>query len=146
MARAYLQILGLEPEAASIDDLKAAYRNLARAWHPDRFPSGSTDAELASQRFQDVKEAYTWLSDNIEVWPPAIQTGAEPHPPRFGQQTTTEQPQNKRPQKVGVREPNEEPAERPDPSAVGRAPDAYHVWVIMGLLVFVFGILAALWS
>jgi molecular chaperone DnaJ len=54
----YYQALGLS-EDASADDIKKAYRKLARENHPDANPDDPT----AEQRFKDVGEAYAVLSD-----------------------------------------------------------------------------------
>jgi molecular chaperone DnaJ len=51
-------ILGID-RSASAEDVKRAYRVLARRWHPDKNPN---DAE-ADARFKDITEAYRTLSD-----------------------------------------------------------------------------------
>ncbi|MCB9687322.1 MAG: J domain-containing protein [Alphaproteobacteria bacterium] len=56
--RDYYNILGIGRDASS-DDVKRAYRVLARRWHPDR---NQHDAD-AQQRFKDITEAYRTLSD-----------------------------------------------------------------------------------
>lgn len=56
--RDYYNVLGI-PRDASADDVKKAYRNLARRWHPDKNP-GDDDAD---QRFKDLTEAYRTLAD-----------------------------------------------------------------------------------
>lgn len=57
MARDYYGILGV-PKDASVEQIKRAYRKLARELHPD---VNSDDA--AHQRFQDVTAAYEVLTD-----------------------------------------------------------------------------------
>lgn len=57
MARDYYAILGV-PRGASVDQIKRAYRKLARELHPDVNP----DAD-AQQRFQDITAAYEVLTD-----------------------------------------------------------------------------------
>ena len=56
--RDYYDILGV-PRTASEQDLKSAFRKLAKECHPDRHPSDK-DAE---QRFKDLNEAYEALKD-----------------------------------------------------------------------------------
>jgi len=55
--RDYYEILGV-PRSASGEDLKSAFRKLARQYHPD--VSDSADAE---ERFKEANEAYAVLSD-----------------------------------------------------------------------------------
>jgi molecular chaperone DnaJ len=55
--RDYYEVLGLERNASS-DEIKRAYRSLARKCHPD--VSKEPDAEI---RFKEVNEAYQILSD-----------------------------------------------------------------------------------
>jgi len=54
----YYSILGLS-KSASTDDIKKAYRKLARKYHPDVNP----DNEEAKRKFQQVNEANEVLSD-----------------------------------------------------------------------------------
>ncbi len=54
----FYQVLGVS-KAATADDIKKAYRKLARANHPDSRP-GDTAAE---ERFKSISEAYSVLSD-----------------------------------------------------------------------------------
>ena len=55
--RDYYEILGV-PRNASADDLKAAFRRLARQYHPD--VNKEADAE---EKFKEINEAYAVLSD-----------------------------------------------------------------------------------
>ena len=55
--RDYYDILGV-PRNASTDDIKAAFRKLARQYHPD--VSKEEDAE---EKFKEINEAYGVLSD-----------------------------------------------------------------------------------
>ena len=57
-AKDYYAVLGV---ARNADDaaLKKAYRNLARAYHPDRNPGD----KKSEDRFKEISEAYTVLSD-----------------------------------------------------------------------------------
>ncbi|MBK3777645.1 DnaJ domain-containing protein, partial [Azospirillum brasilense] len=53
------QILGL-PRSASADDIKKAYRKLAKEFHPDLKPGNAANEE----RFKEISAAYTLLSDS----------------------------------------------------------------------------------
>lgn len=54
----YYKTLGLE-KTASAEDIKSAYRKLAKEYHPDRNPGDPT----AEAKFKEVQEAYDILSD-----------------------------------------------------------------------------------
>ncbi|MFY7802840.1 MAG: DnaJ C-terminal domain-containing protein [Limnoraphis robusta] len=54
----YYAILGLS-KSASADEIKKAYRRLARKYHPDLNPGDKT----AEARFKEINEAYEVLSD-----------------------------------------------------------------------------------
>ena len=54
----YYKILGLETSRVSIDEIKIAYRNAAKKYHPDVNIGDS----LAEERIKDINEAYRILS------------------------------------------------------------------------------------
>lgn len=56
--RDYYEVLGVKRNA-SPDEIKRAYRKLAKQYHPDRNPDNPT----AEQRFKEVQAAYDVLSD-----------------------------------------------------------------------------------
>ncbi len=58
--RDYYQVLGLS-RAASADDIKKAFRRLARQYHPD-LHSGAKKAEM-EKKFKELNEAHEVLSD-----------------------------------------------------------------------------------
>src|SRR5687768_11789552 len=58
MASDYYEALGVSPEASG-DEIKTAFRRLAREHHPDA-TGGDASSE---QRYKEISEAYAVLSD-----------------------------------------------------------------------------------
>lgn len=59
--RNYYEILGVTKKSSS-EDVKRAYRSLARKYHPDRNPGN----KMAEEKFKDINEAYEVLSDAVK--------------------------------------------------------------------------------
>jgi DnaJ-class molecular chaperone len=56
MAKSYFAILGIS-SGATADEIRSAYRRLAKEFHPDHYSGGS-------ERFQDIQEAYSVLGNS----------------------------------------------------------------------------------
>ncbi|HEX8492301.1 MAG TPA: DnaJ domain-containing protein [Pyrinomonadaceae bacterium] len=56
-----LELLGLKP-GASAQEIKAAYRDLAKVWHPDRFAHDARLQEKAQNKLKEINEAYEALT------------------------------------------------------------------------------------
>ena len=55
----YYETLGRSASKAAADEIRKAYRKLARKYHPDLNPGDKS----AEERFKNVQEAYDILSD-----------------------------------------------------------------------------------
>ena len=60
LSKAY-ELLGVKP-GVSIRELKAAHRDLAKVWHPDRFLHDPRLQEKAQEKLKEINEAYELLS------------------------------------------------------------------------------------
>src|SRR3989442_8027732 len=58
--RDYYEVLGV-PRTASADEIKKAYRRLAKEYHPDM---AEGDKKGAEERFKELSEAYEVLADD----------------------------------------------------------------------------------
>jgi preprotein translocase subunit Sec63 len=61
-AQGYHAVLGVS-QTASLDEIKAAYRKLARQYHPDLNPG----CQASEERFKEVNAAYQDLSSRPAV-------------------------------------------------------------------------------
>ena len=57
--RDYYEVLGLK-KGASEDEIKKAFKSMARKYHPDLHP----DDKEAAEKFKEINEAYEVLSDS----------------------------------------------------------------------------------
>ncbi len=59
------EILGITQETEK-DDVRNAYKNLAKKFHPDRYPANSTEQEEAKERFSMINRAYEVISNDMK--------------------------------------------------------------------------------
>ena len=58
------QVLGV-PQSATDEEVKKAYRELSRKYHPDTYANNPL-SDLAEEKFKEVQEAYTQIMDMRE--------------------------------------------------------------------------------
>ena len=51
------KVLGVSPNASD-EDIKNAYRALARKYHPDNYAADNPLSELATEKMKEINEAY----------------------------------------------------------------------------------------
>jgi hypothetical protein len=56
----FYEVLGMRP-GASRQELKAAYRDLTKVWHPDRFAHDPRLQQKAEEKLKEINEAYEQL-------------------------------------------------------------------------------------
>ena len=80
LSKAY-ELLGVKPGVSS-GELKAAHRDLAKVWHPDRFVHDPRLQEKAQEKLKEINEAYELLSSGKTPRP-------APPPPRAAETVYT---------------------------------------------------------
>jgi curved DNA-binding protein len=84
----YYQVLGVDKNASD-DDIRKAFRNLARKYHPDV----AKDKRGAEEKFKEINEAYEVLGDPVKrqkydtlgpQWRAAAAHSRSPHDPSHG--------------------------------------------------------------
>ncbi|HLM54636.1 MAG TPA: DnaJ domain-containing protein [Pyrinomonadaceae bacterium] len=92
----YYELLGVAP-GTSGNELKEAYRDMAKVWHPDRFAHDPRLRQKAQERLKEINEAYGRLtSGRAGRRPRANAPTPEPHSPA---PSTTARP-SKRPRLI----------------------------------------------
>jgi len=72
LSKAY-ELLGVKP-GVSNRELKAAHRDLAKVWHPDRFVHDPRLQEKAQEKLKEINEAYELISSGKTPRPAPVQT------------------------------------------------------------------------
>jgi len=72
----HYKVLELEP-GASQDDIKQAYKDLAKVWHPDRFAGNPRLQHKAEEKLKRINTAYEFLKS---YQPDPIKSKVEPEP------------------------------------------------------------------
>jgi len=76
----YYQALGLQPEATEAE-VREAYRDLVKVWHPDRFSGDPHLQEKAQEKLKEIDLAYKWVLDYVAAQiEPELEATAEEEP------------------------------------------------------------------
>jgi len=97
--------LGVKP-GCTWKELQTAYRRLVQITHPDRFPPGTREKELAEERIKQVNRAFQKLSDYHQLH------GALPDPEPFASEILTHPSEPRAPGDVSARKPASDNAEK----------------------------------
>jgi hypothetical protein len=62
----YYDILGIDPDA-SIKEVKDAYRDLVKVWHPDRFSHDPKLRAKANGKLKSINEAYEKILSELDI-------------------------------------------------------------------------------
>ena len=73
------ELLGVKP-GVPMRELKAAHRDLAKVWHPDRFQHDPRLQEKAQEKLKEINEAYDLLSSGKVPRPQPV--SPKPPPPQ----------------------------------------------------------------
>jgi TonB family protein len=74
----YYEILGLEP-GASLKEVKQAYRDMVKVWHPDLFLHDPRLQQTAQEKLKEINVAYEEL---LSCWHDGGFTTLPPRPPK----------------------------------------------------------------
>jgi tetratricopeptide (TPR) repeat protein len=73
--------LGVPPDATR-DEVKRAYRDLVRQWHPDRMGADEARRKAAEERLRELNRAYETVTECLES-PPGPQGAPRPANPAY---------------------------------------------------------------
>lgn len=76
----HLKTLGLKLPVTS-EEIKAAYRDLVKVWHPDRFENDPRLRNKAEEQFKYVQAAFTALEEHRFSQPAAAEPPTSGPPP-----------------------------------------------------------------
>ncbi|MEO5990662.1 MAG: KTSC domain-containing protein [Ferruginibacter sp.] len=62
----HFSILGVT-KMSTKEEIKRAYKNLVKLWHPDKFPVESHKNILAQERCKQINEAFSFLKDYVRI-------------------------------------------------------------------------------
>ena len=118
-----LSTLGLGPEATQ-SDIKQAYRDLAKVWHPDRFPNDPRVQARAQEKLKEINAAYR----RLRAYSGRPNVG---HRQTNGSRPEGSQPHNRRPRPEGSPPPQSPPPPYgPSPSTT-RSTSPVPMWTII---------------
>lgn len=69
----YYQILGIS-ETSNLEEVKKTYKQLVKKYHPDKIGNTEAANELATEKLQEINEAYSKIIENIKNFTPHKQT------------------------------------------------------------------------
>lgn len=69
-----LEILSL-PSNPTLAEVKKAYREQVKLWHPDRYSNGSAIKDIAEKNIQDANIAYAFLKRHLPTIPKSVSPG-----------------------------------------------------------------------
>lgn len=75
----HLKTLGLEP-GASREEVKKAYRDLSKVWHPDRFTEDPALQKKAGENLQAINDAYKRLQSYEPLPEAGLDRDEQPRP------------------------------------------------------------------
>jgi hypothetical protein len=88
----YYGVLGLKP-GASEQEVKNAYRDLAKVWHPDRFAHDARLQQKAQEKLKEINEAFEAINSPASG---RRQRARRPTPPAPPSSTSTSSPRTPR--------------------------------------------------